>query len=255
MALYFTQNGYFNNRPYFSDRPYFGSGPTILFGSVSAAPPGPPVWLPTGAVMYADFQAGNYYTGGATTTLGNMLAGTYDAPTANGLEILSANSSRPIAGTGMRSYLFPQDSTMVFEIYKISAGIASTTYDWCYCENFAGGGSIEGRLDYQTAGDDTVILSDDFFVGGGPSYTQPNLSDTVLKLAVANTSAGMRGSWNGDVAALTAGIYIDLDTAQFFIGYADFGGGPTRVFNGYIRKIWAYATILSDAELQTISTP
>lgn len=199
-------------------------------GGVGAGGSPPPEWLPEGAIAFADFQtADHYYAGGETIAFADAF------PTAtkdvDGLVIVSASGSKPLAGAFLAALALP--FTIVAKLTK------STT-------------SAANVMDLQTANPTAyaAVATNDVFMTTDDGDAAVLDTFGSFEDSTSQTVAGTLSA--GKAARSTNGEAVVVDTNQTLV-MPPFAEASLRAsYSGHIQQIIIYPE-KADADLPGLS--
>ncbi|MCK1670290.1 hypothetical protein [Bradyrhizobium sp. 150] len=219
----------------------------LLAASVNAADSGgAPVPLAT-----LDFLAGSYTVGGTSYALTDVMNGA-TAVTANGLEVLTANSTRPNFIGALKALIDANSFTLVVELIKFD-GDSNRQVFWAQLTDFS------HAID--------LFMSEHNFDGGaifqGDDFNAPDIvhSETLLyaekacirvAYVVTPDRYAIKAYGSSGVGSFPMTGYgaTTWDTVQ--LGHSD--GANNSELNGYIRRVWIYEA-LADGDLPDLVAP
>lgn len=193
-----------------------------------------PSWLPSGATAFADFVNGNYYAGGAVTTLAAVLADPSKV-TGGALQLAATDNPANFIGT-FATAMISGDGTYVSYIDTTSNALGAMPLAWVD----AGVSEIQYLAwspDGGSPGKDAYQLTR--ALGGG----QPNIQGDVvytnkLEWAFTLTAAGAslsiaKGAVQHDGTASGEATFTHVLVGSFLYGspISAIGGGPIKMYS------------------------
>lgn len=202
----------------------------IASAQMSAAAGGAPEWLPEGAIAFADFQtADHYYAGGETIAFADAF------PTAakdvDGLVIVSASGSKPLAGAFLAALALP--FTIVAKLTK-STTSAANVMDLQTADPTAYAAVATNDVFMTTDDGDAAVLD-----------TFGSFEDSTSQRVAGTLSAGKAArSTNGEV--------VVVDTNQTLVMPPFTEASLRASYSGHIQQIVIYPA-KADADLPALS--
>ena len=216
---------------------------SVTFTNTITSPQNLQLWLATNGttVSYTGNGTSGIYLFGVQIELGSFA--TSYIPT--GAAVGGATRTADVASVSTQAFPYSSTAESVVVSYSV---LSNSSVSGVYSLNDSSGNN---RVDLRPDG--SVIVT----TGGAPQVSQtlsPGVAGTVNKIGVAVTTNDFAGVANGGAASTDATVTMPASATILNLGYLDNHPSAYRL-NGWIRQITYIPRRLSNAELQTRTTP
>src|SRR6266403_1257296 len=199
-----------------------------------------------------DFLAGAYSVGASSYAIGDLL-GTFLAPTANGLEVLTANANRPTAIGALKTIFDTNLYTCVMEVILFNAsGLGQFIFPFMFDYNNA----VDIFGDFSAFGGPGGSLNGDNWVQSAHAASEnPDaFNGTIQRCAFTVQPTPYETSLTGAATASEPMLSPQGPRVWDVVYIGHSNDANNNPINGYIRKMTFYDPV-DAATLQTLSAP